>query len=150
MNGIRPSREYPERPFVGVGGILLEGDRVLLVRRGVAPLEGQWSIPGGAVEVGESLVEALAREIAEETGLQVRVLAPVEVLDRIVRGDDGRVRYHYVLIDYLCQPSGGTLEAASDAAEAIWVDRDKLNEYGLRPETLAVIEKAFSVRQKEP
>ncbi len=146
----RPAREYPDRPIVGVGGILVDRNRVLLVRRGVEPLRGQWSIPGGAVEVGESLVDALTREIAEETGLQVRVLGLVEVLDRILHARDGRVQYHYVLIDYLCQPVGGALEAASDAAEVRWVERDKLSEYGLRSETREVIEKAFSLLQKEP
>jgi len=139
----RPSREYPERPIVGVGGILLEGSRVLLVRRGVEPLRGEWSIPGGAVEVGEPLAEALVREVLEETGLQAQVLGLVEVLDRILRSEDGRVQYHYVLLDYLCRPVGGELRASSDVLDARWVDRSELEEYGLRPETRQVIAKAF-------
>ncbi len=144
----RPSREYPERPIVGVGGILLEGSRILLVRRGAEPLRGEWSIPGGAVEVGEPLAEALAREMLEETGLRVQILHLVEVLDRILLGDDGRVRYHYVLLDYLCRPVGGELRAGSDASEARWVDRSELDHYGLRPETRQVIEKAFRMREE--
>ena len=145
----RPSREYPQRPIVGVGGILLDGSRVLLVRRGAEPLRGQWSIPGGAVEVGEPLAEALAREVLEETGLQVRLLGMVEVLDRILRSADGRVQYHYVLIDYLCRPLEGELRAGSDALEARWVERSDLDHYGLRPETKEVIEKAFRLDRED-
>ena len=141
-----PAREYPERPIVGVGGIVLDGNRVLLVRRSREPLKGQWSIPGGAVEVGEPLADALRREMREETGLQVRLLGLVEVLDRILRDSEGRIQYHFVLMDYLCQPVGGELRAGTDAAQVRWVEREKLSEYGLRPETQEVIEKAFALR----
>ena len=137
-------REYPQSPVVAVGGIILDGEKVLLVRRGQEPLLGQWSIPGGAVEVGEQLPEALRREILEETGLAVRVGEIVEVLDRIIHDEQGKVRYHYVLADYLCRVEGGRLQAASDASEASWADRVTLAQYALRPETLRVIEKAFS------
>ena len=138
-------REYPERPLAGVGGVILDGDKVLLVRRGREPLRGEWSVPGGLVEVGETLAEALRREIREETGLAVRVGPIVEVLDRILPDEQGRVRFHYVLIDYLCRVEGGLLGAASDASEARWAERARLGEYELRPETLRVIEKAFSL-----
>jgi mutator protein MutT len=141
-------RQFPERPIVGVGGIVLNGNRVLLVRRGAEPLKGEWSIPGGAVEVGESLTGAVVRELREETGLEVNVQGVVEVLDRILRAADGRVKYHYVLIDYLCVPvtaAGGRLQARSDAIEARWVDRSELGSYDLQPETQRVIEKAFGL-----
>ncbi|MBI3896334.1 MAG: NUDIX hydrolase [Acidobacteria bacterium] len=137
------AREYPEHPLVGVGGIIVHDEQVLLVRRGREPLLGEWSLPGGLVEVGEELPEALRREILEETGLVVHEDAIVEVLSRILRDEQGRARFHYVLIDYLCRVQEGRLEAATDATEARWVERSCLNEYGLQPETLRVIEKAF-------
>jgi ADP-ribose pyrophosphatase YjhB (NUDIX family) len=139
----RPGREFPKRPIVGVGGVVLHRGRVLLVRRAVEPLRGQWSIPGGAVEVGEELHAALRRELGEETGLQVKIQGVVEVLDRILRAPDGRVQYHYVLIDYLCRPAGGVLRAGSDVSEVAWARPSKLSAYGLSPKTLAVIKKAF-------
>lgn len=139
----RRGREFPKRPIVGVGGIVLDGNRVLLVRRAKEPLKGRWSIPGGAVEVGEELHDAVRRELREETGLDVEVLDVVEVLDRIQRTPDGRVQYHYVLIDYLCRPIGGELCARSDVCEAAWVSPAKLAAYELSPKTIAVIKKAF-------
>lgn len=142
------TREYPERPMVGVGGVVLDGDKVLLVRRGREPLRGEWSLPGGLVEVGETLVQALRREIAEETGLAVKVGGIVKVLDRITRDEQGRVRFHYVLVDFLCRVEGGELRAGTDVSEARWVLRHELAEFHLRPATLRVIERAFS--QSEP
>ncbi len=136
-------REYPDRPIVGVGGVIVEQGRVLLVRRGRPPMKGEWSIPGGAVETGETLLEALAREMLEETGLTVVPVRVLEVLDRIQRDEGGRARYHYVLIDYLCRVTGGIVCAASDAEECRWAARDELDRYALAPETRAVIEKAF-------
>lgn len=140
-------REYPDLPIVGVGGVVLDGRHVLLVRRGQEPLKGEWSIPGGALEVGETLEAGVRREVAEETGLAVDVVALVEVLDKIVT-EAGRVRYHYVLIDFLCSPVGGVLHPDSDVDDARWVRHEELNSHGiyrLAPATIAVIEKAFAM-----
>lgn len=138
-------REYPERPLVGVGGVVVEEGKVVLVRRGREPLRGEWSLPGGLVETGEELEQALRREILEETGLKVRVGERVEVLERIHRDEQGRVQFHYVLVDYLCRVESGRLAAASDASEARWVERSALGAFHLRPETVRVIEKGFSI-----
>lgn len=140
------SRRYPERPVVGVGAIILDGDRVLLVERGNEPLKGVWSIPGGALESGESLAEGVRREAREELGLEIEVGELVEVFERITRDAEGRVEYHYVLADYLCSVAGGTLRAADDAADARWVDRSDLEALPLTAGTAKVIEKAFRLR----
>ena len=135
-------RQYPDRPIVGVGGVVVDGDRVLLVRRANEPLKGEWSLPGGAVEVGESLEAALAREVREETCLDVTVGPVVDVLDRIRRDEVDRVEYHYVIVDYLCQPHGVTATCGSDADEVRWAALDDLASFRLTPTVLAVIEKA--------
>src|SRR6185295_8402949 len=139
------SREFPDRPIVGVGAVVLDGTRVLLVRRANPPLQGEWSVPGGAVEIGETLEAAVAREVLEETGLQVTVGPIVEVLDRIRRDPDGRPRFHYVLVDFACRPGGGTLACASDAADVAWTPIDRLVEYGVAEVTVRVIRKAVGV-----
>jgi ADP-ribose pyrophosphatase YjhB (NUDIX family) len=142
-------REFPEAPIVGVGAVVLDENRVLLVRRGQEPLKGEWSIPGGALELGETLNAGIRREVAEETGLAVTVLRIVEVLEKIVLADDShRVRYHYVLVDFLCRVDGGTMRCATDAADARWVAHEELNSHGvyrLAPATAAVIEKGFAM-----
>ncbi len=137
------AREYPERPIVGVGAVVVDGGRVLLVRRGNEPLKGEWSLPGGAVECGETLRAAIAREVREETGLEVEVGPTVDVLDRIRLDDGGRVLYHYVLVDFACKPTGGTLACGSDAADVAWVRPDDLGAYRLAETTVTVINKAL-------
>ena len=140
------SRRYPKRPIVGVGAVVLTEDgRVVLVKRGHEPLAGQWSLPGGTLEVGESLEAGVAREIREETGLEVHVGPVVEVFDRILLDTDGRVRYHFVLIDYVCRPIGGTLQAGSDVADAVLVDPAELAPFRLTPKAAAVIERALTM-----
>jgi mutator protein MutT len=119
-------REFPLSPLVGVGAVVVEQGRVLLIRRGTEPLLGQWSIPGGLVDVGETLLDAVVREVREETGLLVEPVELIELLDRIHR-HEGRVRYHYVIADYLCRVAGGTLLAASDADAVRWVERADWN-----------------------
>lgn len=119
-------REFPAAPLVGVGAIIVSGGRVLLVKRGTEPARGRWSIPGGLIELGESLSQAVIREVREETGLDVEPVELIEILDRIHRDGD-RVRYHYVIADYLCRVAGGTLHAASDADAVRWVERKEWN-----------------------
>ncbi len=137
------NRRYPERPLLGVGAIIWDGDRVVLVERGNEPLKGIWSVPGGLVEVGESLKEAIRREVREETNLDVEPLSVVEIFERIMRDDAGRPEYHYVLVDFLCRVLGGKLEAATDVSRARWVPRTDLHSYRITEGTLAVIEKAL-------
>jgi 8-oxo-dGTP diphosphatase len=139
-------RVYPERPIVGVGAIVLDGDRVLLVKRAHEPLKGEWSVPGGAVDVGETLEEAIHREVLEETCLDVEVGPIVDVLDRIRRDADGRVKFHYVLVDFLCRPLRGTLQCASDAEDAAWAERAQLGRYRVAETTIDVIDKAIARR----
>jgi ADP-ribose pyrophosphatase YjhB (NUDIX family) len=137
-----PQREFPVAPLVGVGAVVIEQGRALLVQRGTEPAKGQWSIPGGLIDVGESLREAVAREVREETGLVVEPLELVELIDRIHRHGD-RVRYHYVIADYLCRVVGGTLLAASDADAVRWVERAEWTSpgaLGIEPVTARVIE----------
>lgn len=121
------AREYPERPIVGVGAVIFDEDRVLLVQRGHAPMQGEWSLPGGALEVGERLEDGVRREVLEETGLIVEPIAMVEVFDRIARDVTGRVQFHYVLVDYLCCITGGSAACSSDATDLRWAARDDLD-----------------------
>jgi 8-oxo-dGTP diphosphatase len=116
------TREYPPHPRVGVGAVILDGGRVLLVKRGGQPSAGKWSLPGGLVDLGETTLDAIAREVAEECGLRIRIAGLAGIVDRVVRDDAGRVRYHYVLVDYLAYPEPGTAVAGSDAADVQWID----------------------------
>jgi 8-oxo-dGTP diphosphatase len=136
-------REFPELPLVGVGAVIIEGDRVLLVKRARPPIQGQWSIPGGVLEVGEMVREAAVREAREETGLVVEPGELLGVYDRILRDAERRVQYHYVLIDFLCRAVGGELLAASDAADVRWFRREELPALRLAEDTLEVIEKGL-------
>ena len=136
-------REYPERPLVGVGAVIVEGDRVVLVRRTAPPMAGEWSIPGGLLELGETLRAGAEREALEETGLQVEAGEVVGVLDRIVPDAAGKPRYHYVLIDFLCRRLSGELRAGGDAAEARWVLESELAGLGVAEAAVKVIRKGF-------
>ena len=136
-------RTFPDRPVVSVGAVIVDGDRVLLVKRGQEPLKGRWSLPGGVVEAGEELHAALVREAREETGLDVQVGEVVDVLDRISRDAGGRIEYHYVIIDYVCRATGGSLACGTDAEEARWVERADLASYDLTPKVTEVIARAF-------
>src|SRR5579864_6225228 len=134
-------RDYPDRPLIGVGAVIVDGGRVVVVRRAHEPLKGEWSIPGGVLEIGETLRAGAAREALEETGLVVEAGEVLEVLDRILRDPEGRIQFHYVLIDFLCRPTAGELRAGGDAEAARWARADEL-------ETLAVADSAVSVLRK--
>ena len=146
------SREYPERPLVGVGGVVIEDGRALLIRRGSEPLLGEWSIPGGTLELGETLGEGVARELLEETGLEVRVLELIEVFDRIylestagVGGPKKGPRFHYVIVDYLCERIGGEATAGSDVTDVAFASEDELGQYKLTETATRVLQKAFAM-----
>ena len=144
------NRQYPERPIVGVGGVIVDNGQIVLIRRGHEPMKGHWSLPGGGVDVGETLEEAVAREVLEETGLDVEVGPVIDVFDRITRDEDRRVRYHYVLIDYLCWPIGGTLQAGSDVDAAVLADPAQLEPFQLTAKATAVIERALRLAGAAP
>jgi 8-oxo-dGTP diphosphatase len=148
------SREYPERPLVGVGGVVIDSGRALLIRRASEPLRGEWSIPGGMLELGETLEQGVARELLEETGLQVRVLELIEVFERIVYapngesagGDDlGRPRFHYVIADYLCERISGVHAAASDVTDVVFAQEEDLGRFHLTGTALRILHKAFAM-----
>lgn len=135
-------RDYPDRPFVGVGAVIIDDHRVLLVRRANPPLQGEWSIPGGLVETGETTRDAIVREVLEETALHVEVAALVEVVERILRDHQSRVQYHYLLLDYRCRVLAGQARAGSDVSELRWASLDELELLSVAAETCAVIRKA--------
>jgi 8-oxo-dGTP diphosphatase len=141
------TREYPDRPVVGVGGVVFDSGRVLLVKRGHEPRKGEWSLPGGLVELGETLIEATRREIKEETGLDVQVGPIVDIFDRVHRVED-RVRYHFVIIDYLCRNIGGVLAAADDATDVAWVTPDELDAYKVNEHAAQIVRKAWDLEFK--
>jgi len=146
----RDGREYPERPIVGVGAVIVRGGEVLIVRRRYEPLAGRWSLPGGTLELGETLEAGVAREMQEETGLDVAVGPVIEVFDRILLDDERRVRYHFVLVDYLCWPVGGQLRPGSDVDNAIFVDPADLGPYHLTDKARAVIDRALELAREVP
>jgi ADP-ribose pyrophosphatase YjhB (NUDIX family) len=142
-------REYPDRPIVGVGGVVIYRQRALLIRRGCEPLKGQWSIPGGMLELGEDLAEGVRRELKEETGLDVEPLQIVAAFDRITREGE-RVKYHYVIVDYVCRFKGGKLKPASDVTDACWVRREEMPEFHLTEMATKVILQSFEFFDKRP
>ena len=135
---------------MGVGAVIVDDGKVVLIKRKYEPLKGQWSLPGGMVEIGETLEAALAREMLEETGLRVDVGPVIEVFDRIMRDEEHRVRYHYVLVDYLCWPADGLLQAGSDVDMAIWADPATLSEYALTEKATSVIERGLMLAREAP
>jgi len=154
------SREYPERPVVGVGGVVIENGRALLIRRGSEPLLGQWSIPGGTLELGESLERGVIRELEEETGLTVRLVEMIEVFDRIYEdeaaageplespnsaGKKKGPRYHYVIIDYLCERIDGEAKAGSDVTDVAFAGEDELENFGLTETATRILRRAFAM-----
>jgi len=149
---VASSREYPERPVVGVGGVIVQDGRALLIRRGSEPLRGEWSIPGGTLELGESLEEGVARELREETGLEVRVLELIEVFDRIFLDETlqpserkSQPRFHFVIVDYLCERIGGEPRAGSDVTDVAFASEDELGQYRLTETATRVLKKAFAM-----
>lgn len=138
-------REYPERPIVGVGGVVIDNGRVVLIRRGNEPRKGEWSIPGGKLEVGETLGEGVRRELREETGLDVEVGGLIEAFERVYRDPGGRVRYHYVILDYLCRADSVLPAAGGDAMEVAVVEEADLGRYALGELVLRVVRKAFAM-----
>jgi 8-oxo-dGTP diphosphatase len=144
-----PKREYPDQPLVGVGGVVIDNGRALLIRRAGPPLEGRWSIPGGLLELGETLAQGVARELAEETGLEVNVLELIEAFERIhpelPRAGGSRPQYHFVILDYLCEVRGGALRAGSDALELAWAHEDQLAKFDLSLLATRVLQKAFAM-----
>lgn len=148
-------REFPDRPVVGVGGVVILDGRALLIRRGSEPLKGQWSIPGGILELGETLIEAVCRELREETSLDVRALDLIEVFERIIPGADAnlsaplavppRPQYHFVIVDYLCEAIAGSPRAGSDVTDVALVCEEELAAYNLTPAATRVVRKAFEM-----
>ena len=146
------AREYPDRPVVGVGGVVIENGRALLIKRGSEPLLGQWSIPGGTLELGESLQQGVARELLEETGLEVQVLDMIETFDRIfmdpaAANEEGRSRpkYHYVIVDYLCERLAGEAKARSDVTDIAYATEEELEKFHLTSTATRVLQRAFAM-----
>jgi 8-oxo-dGTP diphosphatase len=142
------AREYPERPLVGVGGVVIADGKALLIRRGSPPLEGEWSIPGGMLELGETIVEGIERELAEETGLTVRAKELIEVFERIFLDSARRPQYHFVILDYLCEIVSGDLCAGSDVKDVAWAGEAELTKFSLTPAATRVIAKAFKMARE--
>ena len=137
-------RDYPERPIIAVGAIIVKDACVLLVRRATEPLKGEWSVPGGMLELGEKLRDGTAREALEETGLQVEAGEVLDVFDSIFTDDEGRTQYHYVLIDFLCRPLSGEATPGSDVSEVKWVTESELAGVQLRDSTARVVRKGLA------
>jgi 8-oxo-dGTP diphosphatase len=141
------SREYPSCPICGVGVVVWKGDSVLLIQRGQPPRLGDWSLPGGAVELGETLREAARREVREECGIEIAIGEMIDAIDLMRRDDAGRVQYHFVVIDFAATYVSGTLHAASDVLDARWVVPRDLDAYALPTKTREVIDKSLKLTQ---
>ena len=141
-------RRYPKRPIVGIGALIFDRDRILMAQRGKEPLKGWWSLPGGALEIGERLADGVRREVREETGLEIRPLGVLEIFERIMHDASGAAEYHYVLVDYICRITGGELHAGDDVAVVEWVRRRDLPKLQITEGTLGVIEKGFRERRR--
>jgi 8-oxo-dGTP diphosphatase len=139
------AREFPDHPIVGVGGVIVRDGRALIVRRAHEPRKGEWSLPGGRVELGETLIEAVRREMREETGLDVAIGPMLETFDRVHRAADGRIRYHFVIVDYLCAPIGGNEQAGDDAEALAWVRADEIEAYGVNTHAARLICRALAI-----
>ena len=126
---------------------MIRDGRALLVRRGSEPLKGQWSIPGGTLELGETIAEGVARELREETGLDVRVVELIEVFERIFPGE-GRPQYHFVILDYLCEAPNGTPQPGSDVTDVAFASEEELARYNLTPTATRVIQSAFRMARR--
>lgn len=145
---MKEERRYPKHPLLGVGALIFQRDCILMVERGGEPLKGWWSIPGGLVETGELLEDAIRREVREETGLEIRPAGMLQIFERIMRDAQDAAEYHYVLVDYICRVRGGTLRAGDDVSRAEWVRRPDLKKLQITEGTLVVIEKGFRNRRK--
>jgi 8-oxo-dGTP diphosphatase len=139
------SRKYPEHPLLGVGAIIFDGDKVLLVERAGEPLKGWWSIPGGLVETGETIEAALRRETREETGLELYQISRFDLFERIMRDAQGRAEYHYVLVDYICKAESGHLLAGDDVSRVEWVACSDLRSYKVTSGTIEAVERAYEI-----
>jgi ADP-ribose pyrophosphatase YjhB (NUDIX family) len=142
------SRRYPQAPLLGVGAVVFRGDDVLLIERGKEPLKGWWTLPGGLVEPGERLENAVRREVMEETGLRVTPRGIAAVFERIMPDEDGRTEFHYVIVDYLCDYESGTLGAASDVADAAWIPLNGMADLKMAPGTPPVIREALALKER--
>ena len=145
MSAESSSREYPNRPFVGVGAVVVDSGRILMIKRGKPPRMGDWSLPGGAQKLGEVVDETARREVGEETGLEVEILGLIDVVDSIRKDDDGAVQFHYTLVDVLARPYGGELRAGGDAMDARWFARAELDGMKLWSETYRIIDLAIEM-----
>ncbi len=144
------SREYPDAPVVGVGGVVVRDERALVIRRAHEPRRGEWSIPGGTVELGERLSDAVRRELLEETGLEVEVGPIIETFDRVHHDAGGRVRYHFVIVDYLCSAPDGSACAGDDADDIAWITAGEIDALGINPHAAAVLRRALEMEFRQP
>jgi len=145
---VTDDRQYPERPIIAVGGVVVSGARALLIRRAQPPLEGRWSIPGGILELGETIAQAIERELMEETRVQVLPLELIEIYEKVLRLPNQPPQYHFVILDYLCELKGGNAQAGSDVTEVAWSTEDELDRFNLTTEARRVVKRAFAMARE--